>query len=77
MSQSSTKNHTASSRLVRQRSDTLAAGPRTMDIEEYSSLSDAIVDLRTGFVRAVIYIPSDYSQRVNQGNQAAHCVHRG
>ena len=41
----------------------------TMQIEDYSSLSDAVLDLRTGFVRAVIYIPHDYSRRVEQGNR--------
>jgi ABC-2 type transport system permease protein len=40
-----------------------------LDVEDYSSLSDAEVDLRTGFVRAVVYIPPDYSQRVSQGNR--------
>ena len=40
-----------------------------MKVEEYSSLSDAVVDLRTGFVRAVVYIPPDYSRRVDQGNR--------
>ncbi len=63
------EDHTADSRMVRQRFDALEAGPRTMEVEDYSSLSDAIVDLRTGFVRAVVYIPPDYSQRVNQGNR--------
>jgi ABC-2 type transport system permease protein len=63
------KDHTAASRDVRQRFDAIAAGPRTLDVEDYSSLSDAEVDLRTGFVRAVVYIPPDYSQRVSQGNR--------
>jgi ABC-2 type transport system permease protein len=63
------KDQTAASRDIRVRFDAIAAGPRTMKIEEYSSLSDAVVDLRTGFVRAVVYIPPDYSQRVDQGNR--------
>jgi ABC-2 type transport system permease protein len=40
-----------------------------MKVENYNSVSDAIVDLRAGFVRAVVYIPVDYSRRVNQGNR--------
>jgi ABC-2 type transport system permease protein len=63
------KDHTAASRDIRVRFDAIAAGPRTMKIEDYTSLSDAVVDLRTGFVRAVVYIPPDYSQRVDQGNR--------
>lgn len=63
------KDQTAASRDIRVRFDAIAAGPRTMKIEDYSSLSDAVVDLRTGFVRAVVYIPPDYSQRVDQGNR--------
>src|SRR5450631_3540747 len=63
------EDHTASSRLLRQRFDAVEAGPKTMNTRDYSSLSDAVMDLRTGFVRAVVYIPPDYSQRVNQGNR--------
>jgi ABC-2 type transport system permease protein len=51
----------AESRLVRERLDF-----HTVD---YRSLPDAIRDLRTGFVRAVIYIPQDYSRRVQQRNR--------
>jgi ABC-2 type transport system permease protein len=40
-----------------------------LEIEDYSSLSNAILDLRAGFVRAVVYIPPEYSRRVNQGNR--------
>src|SRR6202171_6745146 len=60
------EDHSAASRDVRERFDAIEAGPRTMAIENYSSLSDAETDLRTGFVRAVIYIPHDYSRRVDQ-----------
>src|SRR5258708_13532130 len=62
------KDQTAASRDIRERFEAIAAGPRTMKVEAYSSLTDAVVDLRTGFVRAVVYIPPDYSERVNQGN---------
>jgi ABC-2 type transport system permease protein len=63
------KDETAASRDIRERFDAISAGPRTMKVEEYSSLSDAVVDLRSGFVRAVVYIPPDYSRRVDQGNR--------
>jgi ABC-2 type transport system permease protein len=55
--------------MVRQRLDSIAAGPQTFRTVEYKSLPDAISDLRTGFVRAVIYIPEDYSRRVQQRNR--------
>ena len=63
------EDHSAESRLVRQRFDAIVAGPQTMVIENYSSVSDAVLDLRTGFVRAVVYIPADFSRRVDQGNR--------
>jgi ABC-2 type transport system permease protein len=63
------EDRTAESRNIKQRFDAIVAGPQTMKVEDYSSVSDAILDLRTGFVRAVVYIPSEFSQRVNQGNR--------
>src|SRR5271170_5437256 len=46
------EDHSAASRNVRQRFDGIVAGPETMKIENYSSLSNAELDLRAGFVRA-------------------------
>jgi ABC-2 type transport system permease protein len=63
------EDHTAESRDVRQRFDAIVAGPQTMKVENYSSVSDAVIDLRAGFVRAVVYIPADFSRRVDQGNR--------
>ena len=63
------EDHTAESRDVRQRFDAIVAGPQTMKVESYSSVSDAVIDLRAGFVRAVVYIPADFSRRVDQGNR--------
>src|ERR1700688_1161759 len=63
------EDHTAESRLVRQRFAAIVAGPQTMQVENYSFLSNAEIDLRTGFVRAVVYIPADFSRRVDQGNR--------
>lgn len=56
----------AESRLVRERLNSIESGPRTLRIAEYSAISDALVDLRSGFVRAIIHIPHDYSRRVLQ-----------
>jgi ABC-type multidrug transport system permease subunit len=63
------KDQSVASREIRERLYAVAEGPRTMRPLDYSSLSDAELDLRSGFVRAVIYIPADYSQRVDQGDQ--------
>jgi ABC-2 type transport system permease protein len=63
------EDRTAYSRDLRERFGAIVAGPQTMQVENYNSVSDAIVDLRAGFVRAVIYIPVDYSRRVDQGNR--------
>jgi ABC-type multidrug transport system permease subunit len=60
---------TVYSRDVRERFDAIVAGPQTMEVENYHSVSDAIIDLRAGFVRAVVYIPVDFSRRVDQGNR--------
>src|ERR1700723_4748746 len=63
------EDRTAYSRDLRERFDAIVAGPQTMKVENYNSVSDATIDLRAGFVRAIVYIPVDYSQRVNQGNR--------
>jgi ABC-2 type transport system permease protein len=63
------EDRTAASRDVRERFDAIEAGPRTIKVENYSSVSDAVIDLRSGFVRAVVYIPADFSRRVDQGNR--------
>jgi ABC-2 type transport system permease protein len=63
------KDHSAESREVRERFDAIIAGPRTIAVSDYASLSDAVVDLKTGFVRAVVYIPPEYSRRIDQGDR--------
>jgi ABC-2 type transport system permease protein len=57
------------SRAIRQRLEAIASGPQTFRMLEYNSLPEAVTDLRTGFVHAVIYIPPDYSRRVQQRNR--------
>lgn len=63
------EDHSSESRVVRERLNAIAAGPRTFQTIEYRSLSDAVTDLRAGFVRAVVHIPVDYSRRVYQHNR--------
>ena len=63
------EDRTAYSRDLRERFGAVVAGPQTMQVQNYNSVSYAIVDLRAGFVRAVVYIPVDYSRRVDQGNR--------
>ena len=53
-----------SPRLVRERLNAVADGPRTFRVSEYNDLSDAMTDLRAGFVKAVLEVPEDFSQRV-------------
>lgn len=59
----------AQSRLVRARLNAIADGPQTFRVSEYRNLPDAMTDLRSGFVRAVIDIPPDFSERVLRGNK--------
>jgi ABC-2 type transport system permease protein len=49
---------------VRAGLDAIEHGPRTFRLTEYSNLPEAMADLRSGSLKAVIYIPPDYSQRV-------------
>jgi ABC-2 type transport system permease protein len=49
---------------VRQDLNAVASGPKTFHVNEYGQLSDAMTDLRAGFVKAIVYIPADYSARV-------------
>ncbi|HSP06918.1 MAG TPA: ABC transporter permease [Acidobacteriota bacterium] len=55
---------TSESRRVRELLYAIESGPETFKIADYDSASDAVTDLRTGFVRGVIEIPQDFSQRV-------------
>jgi ABC-2 type transport system permease protein len=56
--------HGAESRVVREDLNAIVAGPKTFHISEYSHVSDAMTDLRAGFIKAIVYIPPDFSQRV-------------
>ena len=63
------EDRTSESRELRERFVAIASGPKTFHIAEYNSPSNAITDLRAGFVRAVVHIPKDYSRRVYQRNR--------
>ncbi|MGH9774758.1 MAG: ABC transporter permease [Candidatus Acidiferrales bacterium] len=62
------RDHSVESRQVREMIAGIEQGPHTFRVEEYSSLPDALQDLRTGLVRAVIDIPQDFSRRVYHQN---------
>src|SRR4029077_19004898 len=47
----------------------ISAGPQTFRTVEYQSLPQAINDLRSGFVAAVVDIPYDFTQRYYQRNR--------
>jgi len=63
------EDRSSESRVVRERLGAIASGPKTFRTVEYDSLNNAVIDLRAGFVRAVVYIPEDYSRRVYQRNR--------
>src|ERR1700758_1264580 len=54
----------AESRLVRERLNAIEDGPQTFRVSEYRNLPDAMTDLRAGFVKAILDIPPDFSERV-------------
>jgi ABC-2 type transport system permease protein len=60
------EDRSSESRVVRERLSAIASGPETFHTVEYNSVSDAVTDLRAGFVRAVVHIPLNYSRRVYQ-----------
>jgi ABC-2 type transport system permease protein len=60
------EDRSSESRMVRERLNAIAVGPQTFRTIEYRSLQDATTDLRAGFVRAVVYVPVDFSRRVYQ-----------
>lgn len=51
-------------RQVRAGLNAIVANPETFHLTEYADLSEAVTDLKAGFLKAVIFIPPDFSQRV-------------
>ena len=60
------EDHSVESRRIDEMFNGIAAGAQTFRVIQYSSLPDAIEDLRTGFVRGVVDIPHDFSRRYYQ-----------
>jgi ABC-2 type transport system permease protein len=51
-------------RQVRAGLNAIVVNPETFHLTEYTDLSEAVTDLKAGFLKAVIFIPPDFSQRV-------------
>ena len=51
-------------RQVRAGLNAIVENPETFHLTEYTDLPEAVTDLKAGFLKAVIYIPPDFSQRV-------------
>ncbi len=60
------QDRTSESRKVREMIAGIETGPKTFSTVNYTSLGDAVTDLRAGFVRGIIQIPHDFSRRVLQ-----------
>lgn len=56
--------HTAVSWHVRESFAGVATGPGMFHVIEYSSMPDALLDLRAGFVGGIVEIPENFSRRV-------------
>jgi ABC-2 type transport system permease protein len=57
------QDHSVESRRVEEMFNGIQAGADTFRVVQYDSLPNAIHDLRAGFVRGVVQIPYDFSQR--------------
>ncbi len=51
-------------RQVRAGLNAIVENPETFHLTQYADLSEAVTDLKAGFLKAVIFIPPDFSQRV-------------
>jgi ABC-2 type transport system permease protein len=51
-------------RQVRAGLNAIVANPETFHLTEYADLPEAVTDLKAGFLKAVIFIPPDFSERV-------------
>ncbi|MFZ0735734.1 MAG: ABC transporter permease [Candidatus Acidiferrales bacterium] len=63
------QDHTAESRRVREMIDGIEMGPHTFTVRNYGSQTQAIDDLKAGFVRGIITIPEDFSRRFYHGDR--------
>ncbi|MGH9746139.1 MAG: ABC transporter permease [Candidatus Acidiferrales bacterium] len=60
------QDQTVQSRCLREMFNGISAGPQTFRVVQYNSLPQAINDLRSGFVAAVVQIPYDFTRRYYQ-----------
>ena len=51
-------------RQVRAGLNAIVENPETFHLTEYTDLPEAVTDLKAGFLKAVIFIPPDFSERV-------------
>jgi len=51
-------------RQVRAGLNAIVENPETFHLTKYANLPEAVTDLKAGFLKAVIFIPPDFSQRV-------------
>src|SRR2546428_3152869 len=58
------EDRSAESRVLRGRLNAIVQGPQTFRTSEYSNLPDPMTDLPAGFIKAVLAIPPDFSERV-------------
>jgi ABC-2 type transport system permease protein len=63
------QDHSVQSRRIDEMFNGISAGPRTFRVVNYDSLPQAIQDLRTGFVRGVVDIPPNFSERYYHGDR--------
>ena len=57
------KDHSVESLKVREMFNGIAANAKTFHVIDYDSEPKATEDLRNGYVRAVVYVPNDFSER--------------
>jgi ABC-2 type transport system permease protein len=63
------EDRSSESRLIRERLNAIQDGPQTFRVSAYNDLPEAMTDLRAGFVKAVLDIPHDFSERVLRGDK--------
>src|ERR1700730_11084061 len=63
------QDHSVESRRIDEMFNGISSGAQTFRVVQYSSLPQAIQDLRSGFVRGVVEIPYDFSRRYYKGDR--------
>src|SRR5271168_1988795 len=63
------QDHSVESRRIDEMFNGISSGAETFRVVQYSSLPQAIQDLRSGFIRGVVEIPYDFSRRYYKGDR--------